>query len=201
MFGSVFCITARAPCDTIAKFCGEPTNSANPECKATFYDVDAHKCCPTCLVSASSGNTPESPCADTGHGSPGRHSPPSPPPPPRPSPPPPPRPSPPAPPPPPPPPPPQVPVGGGGGGDRGEGGGYDYSRYYPPHEGYETPPSPPPPSPPPPSPPVSCSGSDDVYPSTCVCTCGVPAASDCYAASSESSLLSMRNCRCECRFS
>lgn len=48
MFGSSFCITTKTPCTTIDTFCKDPTNDRDVACKATFYDVDAHKCCPAC---------------------------------------------------------------------------------------------------------------------------------------------------------
>ena len=52
MYGSVFCIQADAPCNTVQSFCGGDTG-----CKMTFYDVDAHVCCPTCSVPTNTNNT------------------------------------------------------------------------------------------------------------------------------------------------
>ena len=48
MYESSFCITTKAPCTTIATFCKDPTNDRDINCKATFYDVEQHKCCPAC---------------------------------------------------------------------------------------------------------------------------------------------------------
>jgi hypothetical protein len=207
MFGSVFCIHAEYPCNSVSTFCRD----TDGVCRIAPYDIDFHACCPTVDVPTSlaiANNTTHpntTPCDGgnmPGHSTPNpvtdyppdyyynnppitQHPPPPPPPPPTSSPPPPPPPPPPTSSPPPPPPPPSI---------------------------QPRPTSPPPPPPPPPSSPRG-GGSDrdfdinqncrpfdettDELGASSGCTCKCTIAPLCVKGTGQ---VLMRDCECECLY-